>query len=121
VQRHLDDVLDPGGRHRRLAGRPAGLLEQARDACGPIALAPQPHRRLAGLQAARHRDRAEPVRAQQHDPRPPHVLLGRVAVLHEVLQPVAIVRRQVNAFTSVHAAQESHPRPRGKDLIVTEH
>jgi hypothetical protein len=38
-----------------------------------------------------------------------------------VLQPVAIVRRQVNAFPSVHAAQEAHPRPRGKDLIVTEY
>ena len=50
VQRHSRRPAGPIGLHRRLAGWPAGLLEQAGNAARPIALPPQPHSRLAGLQ-----------------------------------------------------------------------
>ena len=114
VQRHSRRPAGPIGLHRRLAGWPAGLLEQAGNAARPIALPPQPHRRLAGLQRRAMRDRAEPVGTQEHDLRPSYELLRRDVVLHEFQQPVAVVRRQVKAFKAIDAEQESYPFHLGK-------
>ena len=81
MQRHLHDLLDPAaGGTGAWPGWSAGPFAQACNAACPIALPPEPHRRLAGLQAACHRDRPEPVGTQEHDPRPSHELRRRVAV-----------------------------------------
>jgi hypothetical protein len=60
---------------------------------------------LAGL--AHDRVRADPIRAQQHDLRPPHVLLRRVAVLDQGAEPIKIGGRDGNKSAGSHAA-ESH-------------
>ena len=59
----------------------------------PLLPAPDAGLRLAG--PAHDLVRADAVGGQQHDPRPPDMLLGRVPILDDGLKPLAIGRRNV--------------------------
>ena len=80
-----------GGKGGLPAG-PGGLMQQAIDTLGHEARLPAPDRRLAfaGLPLDRHR--ADPVGAQQHNPRPPHMLLRAVPRADHSLKPLAVAR-----------------------------
>jgi hypothetical protein len=77
-QRHLDYPLDSRRRQRRHARGPRCLMQQAINSLRHEARLPAPNRRFAfaGLPLDRHR--ADPSGAQQHNPRPPHMLLRAV-------------------------------------------
>ena len=100
-QRHRNHPLYRLRRQRWLAGRAGRLMQQPVYAFGHEARLPAPDRRLAfaGLPLDRHR--ADPIRAQQHNPRPPHMLLRTVPRSDHRLQPLPIARIKpdLNAFS----------------------
>jgi len=51
--------------------------------------------------------RAEALGAEQHDLRPPHVLLRRVAVLDQIAKPIKVGGRDGNRNPGAHAT-DSH-------------
>lgn len=53
-------------------------------------LLPTPHRGLADAGCAHDLGRADAIGSQQHDPRPPNVLLGTVSVRQDRAEPAAI-------------------------------
>ena len=109
-QRHLDHPLDHGRRQRRFASGPRRLMQQAVNPFGHKACLPAPDRRFAfaGLPLDRHR--ANPSRAQQHNPRPPHVLLRAVTRPDDSLKPLAVTRTKPDLDAFPHPARLAHPR-----------
>jgi hypothetical protein len=85
-------------------------MQQAVNPFGHEARLPAPDRRFAfaGLPLDRHR--ADPFRAQQHDPRTPHMLLRAVPPPDDGFQPVAIPRTKPDLDAFSHPARLAHPQ-----------
>jgi len=111
-ERHLDYTLDDLRRQRGFAGRPGGLVQQAVDTLGHEPSLPAPNRRLAlaGLPLDRHR--ADSVGAEQHDPRPPNVLLRAIARPDHGLQPFPVAQSKPDLRAFLHPARLAYWRPR---------
>ena len=77
----------------------------------PFLPAPDAGLGFAGL--AHDRVRADASGAEQHDLRPPNVLLGRVAVLNQSAEPIELGGRDGNGNPSAHAADSHAPSPPG--------
>lgn len=73
---------------------------------------PAPDADLGFVRAPHALVRADPVGAQQNDLGPPDMLLDRVTVIDEGLQPCAVWRRDRNGDTSAHA-EDTHMRAGG--------
>jgi hypothetical protein len=64
---------------------------------------------LAGL--AHDRVRADALGAEQHDLRPPNVLLRRVAVFDQSVEPIKVGGRDRNGNAGSHATDSHAPSP----------
>jgi hypothetical protein len=95
-----------GMRERLVAQKPI-------DAFGgePFLPAPDAGLGLAGL--AHDRVRSDALGAEQHDLRPPHVLLGRVAVLDQNAEPIKVEARDGKGNAGSHGADSHEASPRG--------
>src|SRR5215471_11926251 len=117
-------VVSPGGsvsvratvRSRTASGSggmregPGLVSHQAIDALGFETLAPAVDR-VPALSALPHDPAgAQTVGRQQHDPRPPYVLLRAVAICHHRLQPAAVAGTQCNPLA--HSWPPSYPHAR---------
>jgi hypothetical protein len=109
-KRHLDHALNHLRPQWRLAGWPGGLAQQAIDAFGHEVRLPAPDRRLAfaGLPLDRHR--ADPIGAQQHNPRPPHMLLRAVPRADHRFQPLSVARTKPDLYPLPHPARLAYLR-----------
>ena len=121
MQRQLHHPLDRLRRQRLATGRAAGVLQQALDPGRRIASPPAAHARHALADLPRYRHGAHTVTGQQHDPRPPHHLLWRVAVPHQFFQPFPIARGQLDAFDLAHDRKFASFAPLGNPLMKAEH
>jgi hypothetical protein len=85
-------------------------MQQAVDPLGHEARLPAPDRRLAfaGLPLDCHR--ADPIGAQQHDPRPPHMLLRAVPRADHRFQPFAVTRTKPDFDTFSHPTRLAYLR-----------
>jgi hypothetical protein len=111
-ERHLDHPLDRRRRQRRLASRAGCLMQQAVNPLGHEARLPAPDCRFAFASLPLDRHRADAVSAQQHDPRPPHVLLRAVPRPDHGLQPFSVARTKPDFNTFSHPARLAYPRAR---------
>ena len=83
---------------------------------------PAPDRRLGHPDRAHDRHRAVALSGHQHDARSLGDLLTRVSVRDEVPERGAIFRAQFDGgWLSAHRSRESHSRPSGIHMSVTEH
>ena len=107
LHRQFDDALGDRGREFRHARGPRLVAQQPIHALGGEAFLPAPDAgfRLAGL--AHDGVCADPLGAQQHDLRPPNVLLRRVPVLNESVQPIKAGLGDGEGNASSHA-DDSH-------------
>jgi hypothetical protein len=64
---------------------------------------------------------AEPVGAQQHNPRPPHVLLRTVPRSDHGFQPFAVARTKPDFYAFPHPHKLAHLRARGNPSLVSTH
>ena len=115
-QRH--DPLGDRGIELRDARGPRLVAQQPIDAFSgePLLPAPDAGLGLAGL--AHDRVRADALGAQQHDLRPPDVLLRRVAVLDQSAEPIKVGRRDGNGNAGSHAADSHAASPPGIPLGI---
>jgi hypothetical protein len=108
-ERHLDHPLDGCRRQRRHARGPRCFMQQANNTLRHKARLPAPDRRLAlaGLPLDRHR--ADPLGAQQHNPRPPYMLLRAVPRPDDALKPLALARSKPDLDTFAHPSRLAYP------------
>lgn len=119
--RLLKHPIDHFHRERRLARRARLVAAQTVDAGLHIARAPAPNGRLADTQPALDLIGADPVAGQQNNPGAPDMLLRRVAVGDQRLQPVPIPGRQLDPHFLAHAGRFASNPPVGNPLFRTEH
>ena len=101
----------------RWNARRAGLVaQQAGDAFGQEPLLPPPDRGLARAGAAGEFHRAATVRSQQHDLRPPDMLLRAVPIRHDGHKALAVGVRDVDGDTFAHPP-DSHAQVSKATLI----
>jgi hypothetical protein len=104
--------LDFGSQWRD--ARRAGLVaQQAGDAFGHEPLLPPPDQGLARAGAAGEFHRAATVRGQQHDLRPPDMLLRAVPVRHDRYKALVVGVRDVDGDTFVHPPDSHAQLSRG--------
>ena len=109
-QGHGNHTFDHFGTQRRDARGPGLVSHQAIDALGFETLAPAVDR-VPALSALPHDPAgAQTVGRQQHDPRPPYMLLRAVAICHHRLQPAALAGTQGNPLA--HFWPPSYPHAR---------
>ena len=99
----IDHPLDHRLGHRRRARRPALVPQQPVDTRDREPLLPAPDRGLGAAHLTHDRKRAEPLRCQQHDPRPFDMLLATVAIRHDRLEPSAIIGGNLDLDPLAHA------------------
>ena len=102
VQRHMHHLLDLLRAQWLDARRPGCVLQKPVHSLGHIAAAPAAHREQALAHGRRNRFCRQPVAGQQHDPRPPNHLLGRVPVADQPLQSFTISAADRNSFDRPH-------------------
>ena len=107
--RQLDHARDHRLVQGRLARRPRLVAQQAIDAGLHEPLLPAPDHRLALAGLPHDRGRAQPVGGQQHDPRPPDMLLRAVPIGDDRGQSRAILGPNVNDDPLAHPP-DSHTR-----------
>ncbi len=78
-------------RQRRRSRWPGLVTQQTAHALLGEPALPAPHRRPAYTGAPRHLGNRQPVRREQHDPRPLHVLVAAIAIPDDGLEPGPIV------------------------------
>ena len=86
----VDHPLDHRLGQRCLARRPALVAQEFVDTLFHEPFLPAPDHRLGTAHLAHDREHADAVGAQQHDPRPFHMLLAAAAVRHDRLEPSTI-------------------------------
>ena len=102
-----DDTLGDGRIELRNARAPRFVAQKPLHAFGNETLLPAPDTGLGLAGLAHDRVRAEALGAEQHDLRPPHVLLRRVAVLDQIAKPIKVGGRDGNRNPGAHAT-DSH-------------
>ena len=102
-----DDLFGHLGAERRNARRARLIAQQAIAAFLHEAFLPAPDTGLGFAGAPHDLVRADPVGAQQDDFGAPSVLLRRVAIVDESLQPFAVRRRKGDGDAGAHAP-DSH-------------
>ena len=117
----LEHPHDHRRAERRLARRPRLVTAQAVHAGLHIARPPAPDRRLAHAQAALNFVGPDAVAGQSHDLRAPDMLLRRVAVGDQRLQPIPIPGRQLDPHFLAHAGRFASYLPNGNHLFRAEH
>jgi len=107
------DALGDGGIEPGDARGPRLITQKAVDAFGgePLLPAPDAGLGLAGL--AHDRVRAHALRAEQHDPPPPNVLLRRVAVADQIAEPIQVGRGDGKRDAGSHAPDSHAASPPG--------
>jgi hypothetical protein len=101
-------VLAHRGRQRRDARRSGLVAQQPIHAFGLVTLRPALDRVLALAALAHDCRRSQPRGRQQHDPRPPDVLLRTVAIRHHRFQAVSIAGTQRDPLA--HSRSPNTPR-----------
>ena len=96
---------------RRDARRPGLVAQQAVDALGHEAGLPAPYGGLADAGAAHDLGGAAAIGGQQHDVRPPDVLVRTVAIRNDHRKSLTIVGGEVDADPAAHTA-DSHAASR---------
>jgi hypothetical protein len=110
---------DPRGhlRSERRDARGAGLVaQQAGDTLRGEALLPAPHAGLRLARPAHDRVGAEAIGAEQHDPGPPDVLLGGVAVRDQRLQTATLGGCHTHGDSRAHRPDSHAASPNGIPL-----
>ena len=102
IEGHRHDPLDHCRGQGRLAAGAGGIPQQAVHARLHEASLPAPDRRLGFAGAALDLRRADPVGAQQHDARPPDMLLRAVPGRDNSLKPLALFWGKVDLDASSH-------------------
>ena len=108
-----DDALGDRGVELGNARGARLVAQQPVDAFGGETLLPAPDAGLGLAGLAHDRVRAEASGAEQHDLRPPDVLLGRVAVLDQGAEPIDVGGRDGNGNAGSHAADSHAASPPG--------
>jgi hypothetical protein len=99
---HRIDLL----RCQRFAARRAGrILDKPVHANSAVAPSPAPYGQNAFPDRRGDRIGGHAFARRQHDPRSPHHLLGRIAVRHQLLQPLPIGRGYGKPFDLAHHAR----------------
>ena len=107
AERQRDDALRCLRTQRFDAGRPSLIAKQTLEPLLHKTFLPAANARL-GLAGLTHDlVRADAIGGQQHDPGPPNVLLQRVAVFNEGLEPTSLGGRDGNGLSCAHSA-DSH-------------
>jgi len=99
------DTIDGRSLQRRDARGPGLVAGEPRDPLPHEALLPAPHHGLALANGTHHCSGALAVASQNHDPRPPYVLLWTIAIPDDRLQAHPIRRRDLDGYSLAHAAQ----------------
>jgi len=120
-QRHFDHPLDRGCRQRLFAARTRRVVQQSINPLGHEPRLPTPDRRLALAGLALDRHRANPIAAQQHNPRPPYVLLQAVPRSDHRFQPLTVARTKSHLNALLHPHKLAHLRANGNLLLVSIH
>ena len=107
------DPLGDRGIELRDARGPRLVAQKSVHALGGEPFLPAPDAGLGLADLAHDRVRADPIRAQQHDPRPPHVLLRRVAVFDQSMKPIKVGGRDGNGNAGSHAPDSHAASPPG--------
>ena len=94
-RRRHDPLGDRGGELRDARG-PRLIAQKPVHALGGEPFLPAPHAGLGLAGLAHDRVRAEPLAAEQHDLRPPNVLLRSVAVFDHSAEPINVDRADGN-------------------------
>ena len=120
-QRLLEHPIDHLRRQRRRAGRPRFVVAQAIHAGFDIARPPAPNGRLAHPQPTLNLVGADTVAGQEHDPGAPDMLLGRVAIGDQRLQPIPILGCELDPNLLAHTGRIASNPPVGNPLFRAEH
>jgi len=96
-----------------MRARPRLVAQKPVDAFGGEPLLPAPHAGLGLACLAHDRVRAHPLAAEQHDLRPPNVLLPSVAVFDHSAEPIHVDRGDREGDVGSHAADSHAARPTG--------
>jgi len=115
---HPIDHLRP---QRRLAGRSRLVAAQAVYAGLDIARPPAPNGRLAHPQSALNLVGSDTVAGQQHDPRAADMLLRRVAIGDQRLQPIPISGCELDPHFLAHTSRVASNQSVGNLLFRAEH
>ena len=105
----------------RLAGTPRPVPQQAIDARREVTLLPSPHRRLALADPAHDFHGPQTFPGQKHDPRAPDMLLRRIPVRNQPLEPASVARRYPNTGVCPHARRIAYQNQLGNPLNGAEH
>jgi hypothetical protein len=129
IARPVQWVASPGGDHpldlrpgqRRLARRPALVLQQSGDPRRHEAFLPPPYRRLGAAHLAPDRKRAHAIGAQQHNARPLDMLLAAVPIRHDRLEPSAITGGNSELDPLAHPGTVASLAANGTPMIASMH
>ncbi len=104
-----------------LAGRPRLVAAQAVHAGLDIARPPAPNGRQADPQSTLNLVGSNTVAGQQHDPGAPDMLLRRVAIGYQSIQPIPIPGRVLDPHFLAHIGRVASNPPVGNLLFRAEH
>ena len=108
-----DDALRDGGIELRDAGGPRLVAQKPGHAFGGEALLPAPDAGLGLARLAHDRVCPQPLGAEQHDLRTPHMLLRRVAVIDHCTKLIQVGRGDGKGNASSHAPNSHATSPTG--------
>ena len=113
-----DNALGDRGIELRNARGPRFVAQEPIDAFDRETLLPAPNAglRLAGF--AHDRVRADALGAEQHDLRPPNVLLRRIAILYQAAKPIQVGGGDGKGDAASHAQDSHAASPPGISLPV---
>ena len=110
VQRQRHHPLGHLGTQGRNPRRARLVTQKPVDAFLHEPLLPAPDAGLRLARPAHDLRRADAVRAQQNNGRPPHMLLGGIAVPHHAFETDAILGTDCDGYSTAHAP-DSHTQP----------
>ena len=108
-----DDAFGDGRIELRDAGGPRLVTQKSVHPFGREAFLPAPDASLGLACLAHDRVRAHPLAAEQHDLRPPNVLLPSVAVFDHSAEPIHVDRGDGKGDVGSHATDSHAARPPG--------
>jgi hypothetical protein len=111
--RERNDALSDRGIEFWNARGTSLIAQKAFEALNREAPLPAPNASLGLAGLAHDCDCADALGRQQHDPRPPDVLLRRVTVLHESLKPIHVGRSDRKGNAGAHVADSHAKSPTG--------